>query len=103
MQTIDRLTQFCDGSGVQKHIIRACEASGTAGLRGKNCARLLCGAAIARLNPLYLQRLVRIDDQDAIHSLPCGSTFDEQGNGHHHVWPLRLGSLAFHLGADQGM
>ena len=103
MQAIDGLTQFRDGSGVQKHVVRGGQTCGAAGLRGENRTGMLFGAAIARSDPLYLQRFVRIDNQDAIHSLSRAAAFHEQGYGHDHVWALRLYSLAFHIGADQGV
>ena len=73
MQEIDGLTQFCDGSRVQKHVVRSGQSLGAAGLGAQNCARLLFRAAITRLQPLYLQHLVRIDNQYAI---------DEIGRAH---------------------
>ncbi len=103
MQSIDRLTQFGDGSRVQKHVVRHLQACGAAGLRGENCAGLIFRAAITRSEPLYLQRFVRIDNQHAIHALSGVAALHEQGYGHHHVRSLRLRGLAFHLGADQGM
>ncbi len=84
VQPIDRLTQFRDGSGVQKHIVRGCQARGAARLRGEDRAGLLLELPSRALQPLYLQRFVRIDNQHAIHALPRGPALDQQGYGHDH-------------------
>ncbi len=89
MQSIDRLTQFRDASGVQKHVIRYPQARGAARLRGENRASLLDRAAVSCLQSLYLQHFVRIDHQDAIYALSGGAALDEQGYGHDYIRPLR--------------
>ena len=103
MQTVDRLAQIRDASGVVQHIVRRRQTGLAAGLRRQNRASLLGGAAVSRLRTLYLQRFIRIDNQHAIDPLACIAALDEQGNGHHHIRSLRRSDLKFHFGADERM
>ncbi len=103
MQAIDRLTQFRDASGVQKHVVRRGQARARLACESRISAGLLNRTAIARLQTLYLQRFVRVDHQHAINAFVRAPALHEQGYCHDHVRGLRLRGLAFHLGADQGM
>ncbi len=101
MQAINRLTQIRDGPGVQKHVVRRRETHCTSGLRGENRACILGGAAVARLDSLYLQCLVGVHHQNPIDARARVAALDEQRYGHYHVRAFCLGRLLLHVGADE--
>jgi hypothetical protein len=102
VQAVNCVSQLRDSTCVFNHVICSCQTILAACLRRENRSRLIEADGIPRDEPLQLNGLIHIDDENAIEMI-AGSTLDEQWNCEDDVGTRRLVGSPFHVRTDERM